>query len=458
MRAERTAAGESSDLAFKASGELLIDDVELRNCDQPASAFRREVVETLAALHPAYLRDWQGQLGDTLENRLAAAGARRASRYRPGGKDATYFGYSLPEFLDLCRAVHANPWIVAPTTFSDTEWAGLGRYLLSRAPTDRFSEILVEFGNENWNGIFSAAGITDPARHAAAASRGFRCLLDAGGTLPIKPVMNAQYANPDSAIALGKRLGSPGVIAVAPYFLRELRATQMPSNALSSLFAKDGGTLQRISSAMGPQHELSVYEVNLHTTEGDASGSSRTAVVAGAASGTALAIHLLDGLALGIRRQCVYVLSGFDYKLPNSLGNIPLWGITRDLGSAPRLRPTGLALSLLNQAVTGDLHRYQTQVSDLTVAPFVSKSGWSVAIASAASEAREIKLQFPEYRGTPVPSRCLVLRAPSPTATNEESEQVTIAPQPISVAGRLIGLKLPPYGLAVLLPKEVHAR
>jgi len=81
------------DLCFRSYDELLLDDVELGRAESQPAAFRREVVEALATLHPAYLRDWQGQLGDTLENRLAPEGARRASRYRPGGDEATDFGY-----------------------------------------------------------------------------------------------------------------------------------------------------------------------------------------------------------------------------------------------------------------------------------------------------------------------------------------------------------------------------
>ena len=447
------------DLSFKASGELWLDDVSLSSLDSSSSAFRHEVLEVLAKLHPAYLRDWQGQLGDTLDNRLAPAEGRRASRYRPGGDEATAFGYSLPEFLDLCRQVRANPWIVVPTTFTDAEWAGLGRYLKSRSGDDRFSEIVVEFGNENWNRIFSPAGIMDPARHAEAAARGFRTLTDAGGALPIQAVVNAQFANPDSVAKLSSRLCFPALIAVAPYFLRSLSADDSPAAALSALFAGDGGTLREIAGGLrNSGHELGVYEINLHTTEGDAAVAVRTPVAAGAASGSALAIHLLDGLALGIRRQCVYVLSGFDFRLSGPLGYAPLWGIARELGSTQRLRPTGMALALLNRAVAGDLYKCRVPYRDLTVAPFRNGSVWSVAVASAAAEPREVQIEFPEIHGVRLPTRCLTLRAAGPLATNEEAELVSIAQEPIVATSHMIRMHLPGYGLAVLLPEDAHER
>jgi hypothetical protein len=445
------------DLRFGAQANLLLDDVELVNTGSQAG-FRQETVAALETLRPAYLRDWQGQLGDTLENRLATATGRRPSRYRPGGNEATDFGYGLPEFLDLCRQIHAKPWIVAPTTFGDAEWAGLGRYLASRAAEDRFSEILVEFGNENWNRLFEAAGITDNARHADAAARGFQKLKEAAGGLPVRAVVNAQYANPDSAADLANRLPLPAVLAVAPYFLTELKAAQNSTESLSLLFAPDHGKLQRIAGGLhGPRQELGVYEINLHTTGGDAPGATRTGIVGGAASGSALAMHLLQGLALGARRQCAYVLSGFDYQLPGKSGFAPLFGIVRDLGPTRRFRPTGLALSMINQAVAGDLHKSSAGLADLTVAPFRSPAGWSVVLASASAESRELRLEFPATNGA-MPTRCLQLRAADPLATNETDEQVTLTQESVAPVNRIITLRLPAYGLAVLLPEETHDR
>src|SRR5205085_11676081 len=130
-------------------GALLLDDVELGPVQTEPFPFRVEVVKALEQLQPGYLRDWQGQLGDTLANLLAEPFARRASRYRPGNEDG--FDYSLPDFLALCVRVQANPWVVIPTTFSDEELIGMGRFLAERATSDKFEEIVVEFGNENWN-------------------------------------------------------------------------------------------------------------------------------------------------------------------------------------------------------------------------------------------------------------------------------------------------------------------
>jgi hypothetical protein len=111
------------------AGEVLLDDVDLRRTDDTAQPFRHEVVAMLKRLHPAYLRDWQGQLADTLANRIALQFARKSYRYRPGDDSQTDFGYSLRDFLDLCLDIKASPWIVVPTVFDDADCSGLGDYL-----------------------------------------------------------------------------------------------------------------------------------------------------------------------------------------------------------------------------------------------------------------------------------------------------------------------------------------
>jgi hypothetical protein len=71
----------------------------------------------------------------------------------------------------LCRSVGALPWIVVPTTFSAAELTGLGKFLAEQSATRNFSDIVLEFGNENWNSIFRPAGIADPKAYAEVADR-----------------------------------------------------------------------------------------------------------------------------------------------------------------------------------------------------------------------------------------------------------------------------------------------
>lgn len=441
------------------AGSVLLDDVELSSAQSKAFPFRPEVVSALEQLRPGYLRDWQGQLGDTLANRLAEPSARRSSRYRPG--EESDFGYSLPDFLTLCARIQAIPWIVIPATFSDDELTELGRFLASRSGKGRFEEIVVEFGNENWNQLFRPAGIPDPRAHGEAAERAFQKLREgAGPQTPLRLVVNGQHANPEFAMRFARAVPSADLLALAPYFQPALWAGIPQAQSFDGLFAGDEGKLAESANgirALGK--ELGVYEVNLHTTEGNASAVERDPVTAGAIAGSALAKVILDGLALGARRQCVYTLAGYDGWLNDRSDFVKLFGITRDLSTTERLRPTGLAIAMLNQAIAGDLMKSANadksgDAQDVSIYPFRSGAGWSVAVVSSASVERSVSIGFPPGRASAVPQRLLRLDAPASGATNENANDVRIGSSTISPVGATISFRLPAYGMAVVIPRE----
>jgi hypothetical protein len=448
-----------------APGRVLVDDVELGPVVQQeaqglASAFRPEVIAALRRLRPGYLRDWQGQLGDTLENRLAEPSARRASRYRPEGLENADYGYSLPEFLDLCRLIGAQPWIIAPTTFGDEEFVGLGRYLAQRQATDHFDEILVEFGNENWNAIFRPGGIAKPQAHGEAAERAFRKIRAGAGTnVPLRMVVNGQHANPPYALDFVNETPTAEVLAVAPYVFPTMQSGKSLSESLALLFEDDGGRLQAIAAgARKIGKDFAVAEVNLHTVNGSAPADERDRVTAGAAAGSALAKTLLDSLALGARRQCVYVLAGYEAKLSAAPGATKLWGIVRDVGATQRFRPTGLALEMLNTVAAGDLHAVREvegrPLRDLTVSVFHAPTGWGAAVVSAAAYPRTVTIHFPSAGAGELPQRLLRLDAAGPDSTNETSEEVHVLAEPVTQQGSAISIRLPAWGLVVLPPPQ----
>lgn len=330
-------------------GEILLDDVTLGEAAAGAGGFRRDVVDMLAALRPGYLRDWQGQLGDSLENRIAAPFARRPSRYRPGQDEQLYF-YGLDQFFALCAAVGARPWVVAPALLDDAEWRAFGSYLRAAAARHGFDEMLVEFGNENWNPLFRAGGFTDSARHAAAAQRGF-ALLQAGAApyRGIVTVANAQYVNPASWPRLALAAPAAARIAVAPYFLHTL---DRGAAAVPLSFADTGEHLLNGAAAVSALgRRVAVAEVNFHTTGGNAGASERALAVGGAHSGPALARRFLQASLAGVREQAAYALAGYDSRADNG-ALVPLWGLARDLAPGT-LRPTGRALALLNEVYGG---------------------------------------------------------------------------------------------------------
>lgn len=427
------------------AGDVLLDDVDLRRDQDRGFPFRREVVEVLERLRPAYLRDWQGQLGDSLANRLANSFARKSYRYRPGDDTQTDYGYGLRDFLDLCVRVNASPWIVLPTVLTEAECGGLGAYLAQQPDLARFPEILVEFGNENWNSLFRPAGIPDPIAHGHAADRCFRAMKLQARGMPIRTVINAHVADPAGAIRYAQASAESDLLALAPYFLHSLPAGLSLRQRLSMLAQQASAGLPALPEV---RQELAVYEVNLHTVDGDASADERRPVVAGIAAGSALARNMMETMARGVRRQCAYSLTGFDSRLTTQPGYVPLWGMVRDLGPTRRFRPTALALQLLNEAIVGDLVEVDSSgQNDVAAYGFRSASDWSQVLISSAPDPRRVTVTAP----TGVASlQVRELVAESLEATNETGQGVSIRSRSLPLIGGKAELVLGPLSVAVL--------
>lgn len=432
-------------------GEVQLDDAWLGEAEPGPGGFRRAVVDTLRTLAPGYLRDWQGQLGDPLANRIANEHARRGSRYRPGDT-AVQFHYGLPDFLALCAAIGAQPWIVAPTTLDDGEWRAFGAWLRVAANEHGFREILVEFGNENWNPLFRAAGILDPRMHAAVADRGFALLREGSGHDPrLRLVVNAQYANPDSPRAIAAASREADRVAVAPYFLHRLDAGLPPAAAQAAAFAGDGDKLAgEAQDASAHGKRLSVYEVNFHTTGGSAPAAERDALVTGASSAAALAQRLLQATRAGVREQAVYTLASFDAFADDGKALVRLWGITRDLAAADRLRPTGLALALLNRGAGGATRAMRCSGADcegITAVAF--DDGRRVAVVSARPRATPLRIAMP------CPASGLRIEwvdGNDPAPNNEREPRVRIEGDTAACDAGAGSFVLPPYSVALLRP------
>lgn len=436
-------------------GEILLDDIDLRRTEDAAHPFRHEVISMLERLHPASLREWQGQLADTLANRTAGQFARRAWRSRPGDDTQTDFGYGLGDFLDLCIRVHAAPWLIVPPVFTDAECEGYGSYLAARRDLATLPEILLEFGNENWNPTFRPTGIPDPVAHGQAAGRCFAAIRSHAPGLNLKTVTNAQAGYPEGALQYARASRNTDIVAVAPYFFYSLSAGLPLEARISSLFQRNRNMPTLAGAMPALNKELAVYETNLHTVEGDAPPEDRKPVVAGLAAGSALARNMLDSLMLGVRRQCVYTLTGLENQLSSRPGTVPLWGIARDVGPTQRLRPTGLALQLMNQVLSGDMMAVVTRGStDVSTYAFRTPRGWAAIVVSSAASDRKVTLRLPKAA-----DRLLTLQrlsSQSRTATNEESEEVRITREKIALLDSSVNISLSPWGMAVLLPQEME--
>lgn len=429
-----------------ASSALLLDDVDLSrqlDADQP---FRSELISTLELLHPGYLRDWQGQLGDSLQNRLADQFARHPSRYRPAAGDADTH-YSLPDFLWLCERIGARPWIVIPTTWTDSECDEFGAWLDLRTPRP-FSEAVIEFGNENWNDIFRPAGLSNPATHAAVASRCFqriRTRLHLPGA--VRFVLNGPAYQSGRLSDLIAAAPPDLTIAVAPYYLFSLDAGLSPTARLAALEQDLLAVPNGLSEILRSSHRgTAVYEVNLHTVEGTAPPAERNPILAGAPSAAALLWRLMDGFENGAGPQCAYTLSQFDTKMSAAPGYAPIWGVTRLLSDPPRLRPTGHALALLNSLLPGAIHHIpMPATSGARGYAIHAAQGWNFLFVSLSAKERFWRVSLPP--GAAPPQSATILTARQFTDTNEVDELVAPAPLSFEMENGYLVFRLPPWSV-----------
>ena len=116
----------------------LLDDVSLTStAPGPAPAFRPEVVEALRALHPGLLRymDSGAGFGSSLDNLLQPQFARQRAGYNTQNLKQEDIPIGLEDFLELCAAVDADPWITLPPGLSPSEGASLIDFLTGPATT-----------------------------------------------------------------------------------------------------------------------------------------------------------------------------------------------------------------------------------------------------------------------------------------------------------------------------------
>ncbi len=447
------------ELSFKvsgSSGSVLLDDVSLEpiteNNDLP---FRAEVIETLKTLHPGYLREWQGQLGDSFANRIASPFARRTSRYRPGN-DSSYYFYSLDEFLRLAQTIDSIPWLIIPTTLTQKEAFDLGQYLKQQVDIFGFKELLLEFGNENWNSVFRPAGIADFTHHAQAAERVFAQILKGAGQPDnFRTLINAQYVNPWAVRQTINAAPSINTVTVAPYFLFELNEEDRLTG-WSTLFDQDDFLGEEIADAQKQNKTLAIYEVNLHSTRGDASITLRNDVTTSLVAGSALAKRLLTALNYGIDAQCVYQLSQYDVQIDTGTTKqyAKLWGITRDLTQANRFRPTGLALSLLNRVLPGDIHltNAESQNVPVTVSAIHNAEQWAIAAVSESETNQSLTIKLPQGVQHKGQYKLLTLFGQDLTSNNEAEEGVIISELTVNSATTdSVTFDLPAFHFAIAI-------
>lgn len=442
-------------LASGEEGTTWIDDVWLGPVQSnPCYPFRKEVVALLKELQPSFIRDTQGQLGDSYTNRVAPLFGRRAvsSRFYSAPRSLSTC-YSIGDLLTLCKSVDANPWIVVPPVLDPSEAFKLGRYLSKTATKKNFSKVIVEFGNENWNYQFRSTGIPYADIHGIVAEQSFQQIVaGAGRGVNLVKVVSGQYVNPTGVMDFLNSTPSADAVAVAPYFFPELNSSTSELDNLTELFSTDTYMEEIVDLVSDVNKKVFVYETNLTTQDGDAAAAERDGYTVGAAAGASIARRLLNNMVLKVEPQCIYSFNQYDFYSFSAGDYVKLWGITRDLSPTLRLRPQGLAMAMLNQVIGGSVYKVTPAAGEtldnLTVVAFRQKDRWNVAAVNPNADPATVQVSFPND-GRGLPLKLLTLHSTSPLDTNEDDENVTILTSTLSINASTVTLTIPAWGLVV---------
>ena len=458
-------------------GSLLLDDVDLEQTGggqtggdgANRSAFRDEVVNTLKELRPGVLRLMSSHagLGSTVDNLLAPALARQRSGFSAWFSTMEDIPVGIPEFLDLCQEVGAEPWIVAPTAMSKEEARKLAEYLAGgpqtaggalraaggrREPWTRaFRTIHIELGNETWNGIFKGETLDDTAAYGRRANRVFAALRAAAGADAgrFDLAVGAQAVNPGRNNELLQAAPEANTLTFAPYLMHSVTKWANDDELYGPLMAQPEemsreGIVQAAQASAGGR-QLAVYEVNLHTTEGTAPQAVLDRLTPSAAAGLAVTGHMLRMMREhGIRDQMLFALPQFRYKRGDGT-LVRLWGSVVEMGANGRMRPQFLVEALANRVIRGNLVRVEVTgenptrdqpegndgvrlngVHELDAYAFQEGKGHGLIVFNyGLHQARRISLEAPGLKSNSNVNLWRIISS-GPGATNEEMPQVKV--------------------------------
>jgi alpha-L-arabinofuranosidase len=382
-------------VSFNVSGaSVLLDDASLTPAatspDNP-TAFRDEVVSTLRDLKPGVLRymDSGTNFGSSIDNMIAPAFARKRAGASTQNAEQGDVPLGLPEFLQLCQVLGAEPWYTMPAGMSPAEMQSLIEYLGGDASTPYgakraalgqsapwtsvFPVIHLELGNEQWNGpSFYGSTMNEPVAYGKHAADIFAAAKSAPAYTPNKfdLIIGSFAVVPWWTQQELANSSQYDTAAVAPYLFNTFSDVSSNEAIFGSMFAQpemldslpSGYMTQQAKSVKEAKHpaKLAVYEVNLGTSSGDAQQSDLDAAIPSVGAGITVVEHMLLMMRdLGVTTQAIWSLpqlaNGFN-RPGGPKQDSPLFGVVIDMGGPTNLRrPVFFAEQLANDAILKDM-------------------------------------------------------------------------------------------------------
>jgi len=401
------------------------------------------------------------------------------SRFATRAKTGNEYFSSLPEVLDLAKEIDADPWYVVPPTLTKEELKDLTTYVNSRA--GEFNRIYLEYGNEMWGtgcGSDPFMGATVGFHLPKMADEAFEVMRDAGLSSKVKLIIGGQAAWVGRQSQIEANSDSHDITAIAPYYTMieegiTNRPTPTVANLLDYIYASplirnkaNNKTNQSSKIISQAGREPAIYEINFHDTGSFPPIALKNKILTGQAGGITLPLHMLHAMKeSGIRIQTAFSFLQIYFR--DTGGTMTrLWGIARDLDNIQAYRGTGLALSVANKAVFGDLigsnvvgggSWSRTMVDEFDrskkadhVIPYLQsfafKDGnrYGLIVFNVHQTATiKSKLDLPGVGGAGTRYQ---LYHPDPLATNERSVNLTIQEVPVTI-DEITEYEFPPHSI-----------
>lgn len=357
------------------------------------TAFRDQVYAAAQLYHPGTLRYWDGQLGETLDNWIVPSDGAQRSGYSPSGVGAYASNnptVRIADFLNMCVAANADPWIVIPLAWSPATAANFVDYLFGGSGTtygakriaygqtatwgSLFHKIHIEYGDEPWNYGFSGGNQPNYTLYGKMASALFGAMkADASYSNKLDLILACQQVGSGTCMTAHGEDAYHDSISISGYdglTLTNYDHTTAYSNVLGDAwgFSNDltqGAGRQYATAIAGSGRvvPVEIYEdaTNVPSVTVSASASLANAAEMDASLGAALAeaVQELEVLKRWNVPQQKWNLSQFADTISGSNGSSikgPLWGIAIDYGGVTgRVRPQFYAHQMVNNAIIGPM-------------------------------------------------------------------------------------------------------
>lgn len=454
-------------------------------------AFTSRLTDTLKEARCGVLRFYGIASPGSLVEDITAANASESTwsfTDGPAGFQRHTTHAVVDDWLGLCVAVDAAPWLNIGGANTPDDWYQLISYLAApqdfddaskrraahghNAPwTDSFDTVYLELGNEWWNGIFAPFAIQEPELYGALCNTNFERVIAHPhfDTQKFQLVIGGWAVNArDWNVRLNRASKHHDRISVAPYL-----AHALDSPDYGALFAdvegsfKNGGSATR--SGLGDTR-LSVYELNTHTTGGAISAANVSRMATSFGAGVAV----LDQAMASMSEWGADPINYFTY-FQRSYGSgdrerVGLWGnlvLARD--GTHRPRPVWQGLRLANRyVIDGDRVEIRMQggtgwnqlengsvpadlrLPHLKAYAFLGDgpSANVLLINRHVRDAARVRVQLPF-----TPSNQVVrvqLAGTTIDDNNEEYERVTLEEVTMQLPATGAGIELPPHSATAL--------